>query len=166
MRSKENTFERKGRTLRMIMMIIFVEFILFLLYFNYSFFSVGPYDKAARIIVLVLMVFYPLLFIYAGRTENKLIDKLFIVANWFFFVSGILFLIFRPYVVSIGLYDLYAVETILVLNPAFTLSYLAFLFVFFVAIPRFKQYDFKTFFILFLPVLLWIAIRFIYLYHS
>jgi len=166
MQSKEISSERKGKTPRMIMMIIFFEFILFLLYFNYSFFSVGPYDKLARIVILVLMVLYPFLFIYATRTDHKLIDKLFIVVNWFFFVSGILLLIIKPYVVSIGLYDLYAVETILVLNPAFTLSYLAFLFVFFIAIPRFKSYDFKTFLILFLPVLLWIAIRFIYLYHS
>ena len=166
MQSIENKSERKGKTLRVIMMIIFIEFLLFLLYFTYSFFSVGPYDKIARIVIIVQMVLYPILYIYANRTENKLIDKLFIVTNWFFFVSGILFLIIKPYVVSIGLYDLYAVETILVLNPAFTLSYLAFLFVFFVAIPRFKQYDFKTFLILFLPVLIWIAIRFLYLYHS
>jgi hypothetical protein len=138
---------------------------MFMIHIGYSFFYVGWHEKTARIITIIFMVLFPVLSILSVQKKGPLFDRAIIISGWFILLVSVLFLLIKPVVISSGFYDLYAVQKVRVLTPGFSLAWMFFLFELFVTIPRFKFYSLKTFTILFLPTLIWITIRFIYLYQ-
>jgi hypothetical protein len=153
----------KHKTSKKIILILSFEFIQFVLFFLYFFFSEGWHEKTARIIIISMMIIFPVLIFTSHKISNKIFNKSLMIASWFFLTQALIFSIFKPYVISTALYDLYSIQKVQVLNPSISQAYLFFIFILFLALPRLKFYNFKNLSIFFLPFLLWILIRLLFL---
>ena len=151
---------KKEQIIRYISLVLLFVLIQAFLLFGYSFLAVGWEDALARKLIFSSLIIVPVLLFFSFKAKHGLFLKILILVNWIVFSSAFIFSIFKPKVLSYVSYDLFLTQAAEVLNPAISLGYILFISTFILLIPLARRINFKNYLLFFIPIILWVIIRF------
>lgn len=155
---------KRKQIIRLTGLILLHELIMFIILFNYTFLSVGWHENLARNIAVFLIIFTPAVLFASYKIKSEKFDLIVIIINCLILLIAILFALIEPFVISLGSYDLFSSQRILILNPGISFAYILYISTLFILIPRLKNFNFKKIVGAFLPIIFWIILRVLFVF--
>lgn len=155
---------KRKQIIRLTGLILLHELIMFIILFNYTFLSVGWHENLARNIAVFLIIFTPAVLFASYKIKSEKFDLIVIIINCLILLIVILFALIEPFVISLGSYDLFSSQRILILNPGISFAYILYISTLFILIPRLKNFNFKKIVGAFLPIIFWIILRVLFVF--